>query len=202
MEALAPPFFAVEGGDVLVFDSVERMASHLEAIDVRRGVYEFYDARGRPLVAALEEYAVDSFRAAPDADPNPQALEGQLRSFFRRLPDRYRRYRDLAGRAASLEELVSLRQDLDRRDMSRHFRHYWEQNLQVGEGGPTTRPSLLRILLASVLAGVLFAGLVSIDQRRWSWILGAGVAAALFMFAGSVFWFWRASKQRPPPKQR
>ncbi len=113
MVELTPPFFAIEGHDVAVFDSLDDMASAIEAYDVDDN--QFFDARGRPLAATVDGYRVSGFGPVPDVADDPEELERLLRRYFGRLPDRDRSYSEAAAEARSLDELVRLCLDYERR---------------------------------------------------------------------------------------
>jgi hypothetical protein len=105
---LTPPILIDEHGDISAWASSARAAGHVEAIDVINGEYEFFDAVGRRLVAAVDNNRI-SLGADPARPPEPERLEAALRGYFRRLPERCRSYSDAADRAQTLAELVDLR---------------------------------------------------------------------------------------------
>src|SRR5438105_4011917 len=99
MKDLKPPFFAIDGYDVSTYESMDRMASQIEAYDA--GAIEFFDARGQPLKAVTEGYRVVTF-VAPQAAPNPERLETLLRGYFNHLTERERTYAKAGDEAQSL----------------------------------------------------------------------------------------------------
>ena len=44
---LTPPFVVADGGDITMFDSIERLSGYLEHYDVNDDVYSAWDATGR-----------------------------------------------------------------------------------------------------------------------------------------------------------
>ena len=119
MDKLEPPFIAVEGSDVSIYESLHHMASQFEAFDV--GANEFFDARGRLLSAVTEGYRVVTFVPLPGA-PNPERLVAALGRYFKGLSDRDGAYANAAREALSLDDLVRLRLELENRPRPSLFR--------------------------------------------------------------------------------
>lgn len=66
----AEPVVLDESGDVTVFASIRSLIGLVEAIDVRDGAYEAFDATGRPiLLAATSDRARVTYTVGPTADP-------------------------------------------------------------------------------------------------------------------------------------
>ena len=112
MPELTTPVFANENGDVSVFDSLEAMASYVEAIDVENGEYEFFDATGRRLAATVSDDEV-AFDLDPGGSPDAERLEEILRRKFRQMPSRLQDFEQRAAAARSLGELVALCEELN-----------------------------------------------------------------------------------------
>jgi hypothetical protein len=47
MPELKPPFVVSEGRDLMAFDRLDDVESHIETYDVRKGTLEFFDANGQ-----------------------------------------------------------------------------------------------------------------------------------------------------------
>jgi hypothetical protein len=81
----AEPVVLNERGDVNVFRSIRSLIGHVEAIDVRDGVYEAFDATGRSIVlSAASDRAAVTYTVSPTADPE------RLRSVLLRFATRPR----------------------------------------------------------------------------------------------------------------
>ena len=111
MANLVPPFFANENGDVTIYRTLDDVAAHVEATDVRNGAYDFYDSRGQVILASISADRV-ALAPAPQNVMHPEQLESVLRRYFARLPRRFGQFSELASEAATLEDLVSLRERL------------------------------------------------------------------------------------------
>lgn len=107
-----PPFFVSDGGDLSSFDTSERLAAFVEIYDLRG--LELLDSQGRPLRATVEGARMTIWED-PGGVVQPERLEQLLREYFRRLPARARGYSDRADRSQSLNELVLLFQEFERR---------------------------------------------------------------------------------------
>ena len=59
--APVPPIVVDENGDIEVHPTVEDAVAGLEAVDVRAGVYEFFDSQARLMVADVSGYEVSGF---------------------------------------------------------------------------------------------------------------------------------------------
>jgi hypothetical protein len=106
VESLVPPFFAVEGWDIWLFESLDAMARGVEANDVNDN--DFYDARGMPLTAHTKKYLISGFRVAPGGQLEAEKLGEALRASLTHLPERFARYAEAAARAESLHDLVEI----------------------------------------------------------------------------------------------
>jgi hypothetical protein len=113
MAELTPPILIDERGDISLYVSSERAASHVEAIDVLNGEYEFFDAAGRRLLATVDRNRV-GLEIDPTRPPEPESLERRLRGYFAGLPDRLDGHRTAAEQAQTLAELVELRAKMGR----------------------------------------------------------------------------------------
>lgn len=119
----APPVFADDHGDLMIFESVDRMASEIEVFDV--GEFEFFDARGGSLRATIEGYRMATFGPVPDVPANPERLKDLLHGYFSRLPQRYERYSERGAQSRSLDELVKLRWEVENRPRRSFLRRIW-----------------------------------------------------------------------------
>lgn len=79
-----PPIVVDENGDIEVYPTVEGAVAGLEAVDVRAGVYEFFDSQARLLVADVSGYGVSGLRVA-DAEPLRDELASRLVDFVVRV---------------------------------------------------------------------------------------------------------------------
>jgi hypothetical protein len=111
MANLIPPFLANENGDVTIYRTLDDIAAHVEAVDVRNGAYDFYDSRGQVILASISADRV-ALATAPQDFVHPERLESVLRRYFARLPRRFSEFSELASGAATLADLVSLRERL------------------------------------------------------------------------------------------
>jgi hypothetical protein len=107
------PVFADEHGDLSIFESVEKMDAHIEAIDVENNEYEFFDADGQRLTAEVDSNTGHvKFQVDNNRPPDPEHLALLLRTYFQRLPDHLAEFRERAESAGSLAALVALRLEL------------------------------------------------------------------------------------------
>jgi len=65
----AEPVVLEDGGDVIVFATIKKLIGYVEAIDVRDGIFEVWDATGRRiLLAAASDRAPVTYAVGPDSD--------------------------------------------------------------------------------------------------------------------------------------
>ena len=99
-----PPIVVDENGDIEVYPTVEGAVAGLEAVDVRAGVYEFFDSQARLLVAEVSGYEVSGLRVS-NAEPLRDELASRLVDFVVRVG------RDRVGllqpESATLDETLS-----------------------------------------------------------------------------------------------
>ncbi|HEX4324923.1 MAG TPA: hypothetical protein VHZ77_09875 [Gaiellaceae bacterium] len=109
VNVLTPPFLAGDRGDIYVFADLNAMYSGVEAYDAPK--MDLFDATGRPLRAVVDGYSwtVDQDQVGR---PDPERLESILQSYFARLPEAFSAYSARAAKAANLNDLVRLRQEL------------------------------------------------------------------------------------------
>ncbi len=79
-----PPIVTDDHGDIALHASVEAACQEIEAIDVRDGVYDVFDSRGRRLSLGVSEGLVQIW-IDPQADPEPEELARRLRHFMTRV---------------------------------------------------------------------------------------------------------------------
>jgi hypothetical protein len=79
-----PPIVTDDTGDIAVYLTVADACADIEAVDVRDGVYEVFDSRGRRLRIDAESEVV-SIRVDPGAASDPDELERRLRRFIARV---------------------------------------------------------------------------------------------------------------------
>jgi hypothetical protein len=111
--AIEPPIVASEGTDLWFYDTVVAAERDLEATDVREGVYEVFDSRGRPLDLTIERREKPSallgpthvdfvrLRARTSAQPAPDYVRNKILQYCARV--------SLSGEApveASLPDLL------------------------------------------------------------------------------------------------
>lgn len=111
MMNLELPLFANENGDVSVFATVDAMSSHVEAIDIENGEYEFFDASGQRIDASVTNgHVVFASGLGP---PEPERLADVLRGYFSHLPPHLQAFERRASAAITLRDLVALREELE-----------------------------------------------------------------------------------------
>ena len=111
MPELKPPFVVSEGRDLMAFDRLDDVESHIEAYDVRKGTLEFFDANGQRLEATVDGYRVH-VHLDRELKPEPERLEAMLRRYFAGMGARRTRFASYASEAehaSSLQELLELR---------------------------------------------------------------------------------------------
>lgn len=97
-----PPIVVIEGDDVGVYPSQGAMSRHVEPIDVRDGIFEFYDSEGCLLRAVIDDdQRVQLVRCASACDP-----------------DELRRKISAYVRAVGLERIGIQPVELEREDLS------------------------------------------------------------------------------------
>ncbi len=79
-----PPIVLDDSGDIQVFPSVEAACREIEAIDVKEGVYEAFDTRGRRLYLSVDGDRVTADLASPIVDDSVELLN-RLRRFISRV---------------------------------------------------------------------------------------------------------------------
>jgi hypothetical protein len=98
------PLIVSEQGDLTLHPTAAEAAAHVEAIDVRAGVFEAYDCRGTRMEFEIE--GRDNVVIRPTAATDVARLEALLRDFVHRVgPGRYGTTPEWVD-AASLAELV------------------------------------------------------------------------------------------------
>jgi len=102
IEPPKPPVFILEGHDVGIFDTVAQAEVQLEAIDVRNGIYEGFDARGRRLNISPEGQRA-AIRLAEEAPTDIASLERKLRDYLVHMGET-----QASGSGVELRELVEL----------------------------------------------------------------------------------------------
>jgi len=100
---LREPVFAVEGADVIVFQTVPEAESYLEGQDVEDNVYEFYDADGTEYQLATEKDRV--VELDEPLGTKPQHLQSILRHYLLSTPEHVRRLEDAAVQDSDLQAL-------------------------------------------------------------------------------------------------
>ncbi len=84
MDKLTPPFFVIEGRDIMVFTSLKDIQFQLEPIDVGKGVYVAYDAHGRLLRLETDGRHVSVF-LVEEEPRHADELETSLREFLKSM---------------------------------------------------------------------------------------------------------------------
>ena len=110
-------FFVCHDGDVACFETRERLAAFVEVYDIDKG-FEFFDAQAHPLTASRVGRGV-LVHNDRDGVAAPERLSQLLSSYFQHLPEKYHAYSVRAAAAATLDELVSLFDEFDRRPAPR-----------------------------------------------------------------------------------
>ena len=101
-----PLFLVFEGGDVFSFATTQHLAAFADVYDIDKG-FEFFDSQARPLAVHREGREL-SVRSDPEAVPSTGRMSELLRAYFQRLPEKYHGYALRASGAATLDELVEL----------------------------------------------------------------------------------------------
>ena len=86
---MKPPIIAENRGDLLIFGSLEKAESYLEAIDVRNDEYVVYDSEGRLLRAAADsDFGPVRIAEAENAPTHQEQLRRALISYLRAVSSR------------------------------------------------------------------------------------------------------------------
>lgn len=99
------PFFAVDGGDVMMFYTREEAERYLEVADVRDSVYELFTSDGTSLRMTVAKSRVVVTDEALGEEP--QHLADVLRRFLLSVPERRRAMDDAAVSQADLRTLAA-----------------------------------------------------------------------------------------------
>ena len=84
---MKPPIIIHDNGDVEFYSSVQDAELDIEAVDVRNGVYRFFDSEGRELVAAVSARDTVAISCSADGACCPEELRDILVLFFSQVSD-------------------------------------------------------------------------------------------------------------------
>jgi hypothetical protein len=111
MPDVRPPILVLEHGDVNIFPTLSRAESHVEAIDVIAGEYEFFDSLAHRLRANVDGNRVQLELVIP-VDEQEKYLAGVLRTYFARIPQAIS-IDPAEALGLSLHQLVARRMELE-----------------------------------------------------------------------------------------
>lgn len=108
-----PPFFVCQSGDIASLATTQHLAAFVEVYDIDKG-FEFFDSQARPLAVSREGREV-SVRSEPEAIQATERMSELLRAYFQRLPEKYHGYVLRASGAETLDALVELFDEFEKR---------------------------------------------------------------------------------------